>query len=79
MTVKVLCLGYGAERDWNALTSEEQTTRLAQDEIIRKRRVDGRPLKSVTPRLTCRLPCDRGPPWLLADICIDNIMSIIIA
>ena len=35
--MKFLCLAYGAESDWNALTSEEQAARLAQDEIIRKR------------------------------------------
>jgi hypothetical protein len=35
--MKYLCLAYGAERDWNALSKEEQGSLLAQDEVIRKR------------------------------------------
>jgi len=37
--MKYLCLAYGAEKDWNALTKAEQETLLAQDEALRKRGV----------------------------------------
>ena len=37
--MKFLCLAYGAEKDWNALSKEEQGTLLAQDEALRKRGV----------------------------------------
>lgn len=32
-----LCLAYGAEADWNDLTTEEQQSLLAQDEVLRQR------------------------------------------
>lgn len=35
--MKFLCLAYGAEKDWKALTKEEQDSLLAQDEVLRKR------------------------------------------
>ena len=35
--MKFLCLAYGAEKDWNALTEAEQEEFLAQDEVLRKR------------------------------------------
>src|SRR5438105_4562615 len=38
-TMKYLCLAYGAEKDWTALTKEEQDTLLARDEALRKRGV----------------------------------------
>jgi len=37
--MKYLCLAYGAEKDWNALSKEEQDTLLAQDEALRRRGV----------------------------------------
>lgn len=37
--MKYLCLAYGAEKDWKALTKEEQDALLAQDETLRKRGV----------------------------------------
>ena len=37
--MKYLCLAYGAEKDWNALSEEEQDTLLAQDEALRRRGV----------------------------------------
>lgn len=36
--MKYLCLAYGAERDWKALTTSEQKSLLAQDKVIRRRR-----------------------------------------
>jgi hypothetical protein len=36
-TMKFLCLAYGAEKDWKALTAAEQNALLAQDEAIRER------------------------------------------
>src|SRR6266446_2544508 len=35
--MKFLCLAYGAEKDWKALTTSEQNALLAQDEVIRRR------------------------------------------
>jgi hypothetical protein len=37
--MKYLCLAYGAEKDWKALTKDEQDALLAQDEFLRKRGV----------------------------------------
>jgi hypothetical protein len=35
--VKFLCLAYGDEKDWKALSKEEQDKLLKQDEVLRKR------------------------------------------
>lgn len=35
--MKFLCLAYGAEKNWKALTNDEQDALLAQDEFLRKR------------------------------------------
>lgn len=35
--MKYLCLAYGAEQDWKALTKSEQEALLAQDELLRQR------------------------------------------
>ncbi|MGH8321359.1 MAG: YciI family protein [Gammaproteobacteria bacterium] len=35
--MKYLCLAYGAEKDWTALSKSEQDALLAQDEVLRKR------------------------------------------
>ena len=35
--MKYLCLAYGAEQDWKALSKHEQDELLAQDEVIRQR------------------------------------------
>ena len=35
--MKYLCLAYGAEKDWRALTTPEQEALLAQDEVLRPR------------------------------------------
>ena len=35
--MKYLCLAYGAEKDWRALSKSEQDVLLAQDAIIRNR------------------------------------------
>ena len=35
--MKFLCLAYGAEKDWQALSKREQEALLAQDEVIRNR------------------------------------------
>jgi hypothetical protein len=37
VTMKFLCLAYGAEKDWKALTKDEQDALLAQDDVLRKR------------------------------------------
>lgn len=35
--MKFLCLAYGAEADWRALSAEEQAALLAQDDVLRAR------------------------------------------
>lgn len=35
--MKYLCLAYGDEKDWNALSETEQDSLLAQDEVLRNR------------------------------------------
>lgn len=35
--MKYLCLAYGAEKDWKALTREEQAPLLAQDQVLLNR------------------------------------------
>ena len=35
--MKFLCLAYGAEKDWKALTKDEQDALLEQDEVLRRR------------------------------------------
>jgi hypothetical protein len=35
--VKFLCLAYGDEKQWNALSKAEQDEFLAQDEVLRRR------------------------------------------
>jgi hypothetical protein len=35
--MKFLCLAYGDEKDWKALSKEEQEALLAQDDVMRKR------------------------------------------
>ena len=35
--MKFLCLAYGAEKDWKALTKDEQDALLARDDVLRKR------------------------------------------
>ncbi len=35
--MKYLCLAYGSEEEWNALTKSEQEALLAQDEVLRRR------------------------------------------
>ncbi len=37
--MKFLCLAYGGEDDWNALTEQEQTEVLEQDELLKRRGV----------------------------------------
>ena len=35
--MKYLCLAYGSERDWNAMSKEQQDGLLQQDEVLRRR------------------------------------------
>ena len=35
--MKFLCLAYGSEKDWKALSRGEQEALLAQDEVLRRR------------------------------------------
>jgi hypothetical protein len=56
--VKFLCLAYGDERGWNALTKAEQDELLAQDEVMRRR---GDLVSAVSPELTTVRAWDGTP------------------
>jgi hypothetical protein len=47
--MKFICLAYGAEQDWKALSKEEQAELLAHDEVLRKR---GALMAAVEPAVT---------------------------
>jgi len=47
--MKYLCLAYGSEKDWHALTEREQEALLAQDEGLRQR---GDLVAAVEPTVT---------------------------
>lgn len=56
--MKWLCLAYGDEKDWKALTRSEQDALLAQDERLRKR---GALMASVQPEVTTVRAWDGTP------------------
>jgi hypothetical protein len=56
--MKFLCLAYGAEKDWKALTKDEQDALLAQDEVLRKR---GALMAAVEPVVTTVRAWDGNP------------------
>jgi hypothetical protein len=63
--MKFLCLAYGDEKDWNALSKSEQDELLAQDEVLRKR---GGIVAAVEPTATTvrawnRLPVTADGPF----------------
>jgi hypothetical protein len=57
--MKFLCLAYGNEKDWTALTKEEQDQLLAQDQVIRDR---GALMAAVEPNVTTVRAWDGQPP-----------------
>jgi hypothetical protein len=56
--MKYLCLAYGDEKDWNALSKTEQDTLLAQDEALRSR---GVLMAAVQPDVTTVRAWDAQP------------------
>ena len=68
--MKFLCLAYGDEKDWKALSSSEQQALLAQDDVLRARgdlvspvggcttvcAVEGRVVSSAGPFAVARAP-----------------------
>ena len=56
--VKYLCLAYGAEQDWLALSKQEQDDLLAQDEVLRSR---GSLVAAVAPSVTTVRAWDGTP------------------
>jgi hypothetical protein len=56
--MKYLCLAYGAEKDWLALSKSEQDALLAQDEVLRKR---GALVAAVQTRVTSVRAWDGTP------------------
>ena len=55
--MKFLCLAYGDEKDWKALSKREQDELLAQDEVLRRR---GATVAVLEPAVTVRA-WDRTP------------------
>jgi hypothetical protein len=56
--MKYLCLAYGDEKDWKALSKNEQDALLAQDEMLRKR---GALMAAVQPSVTTVRAWDGTP------------------
>jgi hypothetical protein len=56
--MKYLCLAYGSEKDWKALTKSEQDALLAKDEVLRQR---GDFLAAVEPAATTVRAWDGTP------------------
>jgi hypothetical protein len=56
--MKFLCLAYGSEKDWLALTKEEQQEFLANDEVLRDR---GDLVAAVQPDVTTVTTWDGTP------------------
>ena len=56
--MRFLVLAYGAEKDWNALTRQQQESLLAQDEVLRNR---GSLVAAVEPSVTTVLAWDGTP------------------
>jgi hypothetical protein len=56
--MKFLCLAYGAEKDWKALTKDEQDALLAQDDVLRKR---GALMAAVEPAVKAVRAWDGNP------------------
>jgi hypothetical protein len=56
--MKYLCLAYGDEKNWKALTKDEQDALLAQDEVLRKR---GALMAAVRPTVTTVRAWDGTP------------------
>jgi hypothetical protein len=57
--MRFLCLAYGAEKDWDALTKSEQHKLLAQDQLIRDR---GALIAAVETRVTTVRAWEGQPP-----------------
>jgi len=60
-----LCLAYGDEKDWKALSKEEQDALLAQDEVLRGR---GATMASVHPTVTTVRAWDGTPTMSSAPV-----------
>jgi hypothetical protein len=61
--MKYLCLAYGAEGDWRALSRAQQDALLAQDEVLRRARPGDRaliPRDHRAPERDRTRPADRG-------------------
>jgi hypothetical protein len=56
--MKFLCLAYGAEKDWIALSQSEQRALLAQDDVLRSR---GDSVNAVDPESTVVKAWDGSP------------------
>jgi hypothetical protein len=56
--MKYLCLAYGSEQDWKALTRSEQDALLAQDDVLRKR---GDLVAAVEPQIATVRTWDETP------------------
>jgi hypothetical protein len=68
--MKYLCLAYGDENDWKALTKEQQETLLAQDEVLRKR---GVLMAAVQTAVTTVRAWDGNPTITAGSIASSNV------
>jgi hypothetical protein len=67
--MKYLCLAYGAEKDWQALSKPEQDALLAQDAAIRAR---GALMGSVQPSVTSVRAWDGTPETTSAPFAVSG-------
>jgi len=90
--MKYLCLAYGAEKDWKALSRPEQEALLAQDEVIRKsgalmaavetavttvRAWDGRP--TITQGTAAKLPAPLAGFSVIEAANVDEVIELVAA
>ena len=68
--MKYLCLAYGDEKDWKALTKDQQESLLAQDEALRKR---GALMGAVQTTVTTVRAWDGNPTTAAQAIAATNV------
>jgi hypothetical protein len=68
--MKYLCLAYGDEKDWKALTKDQQESLLAQDEALRKR---GALMGAVQTKVTTVRAWDGNPTTTAQPIAATNV------
>jgi len=83
--MKFLCLAYGSERDWKALSKDRQDELLAQDEVIRRRGAYVAPVSTTVTSVrgesvTVENSAETNSPLPLAGFSIieaDNVAQVV--